>query len=57
MTTLKARVIQLKKDSFPPGPAWPVMVMENAPDLAQVTAEAKRQARTVIVVSELDARL
>lgn len=57
MTNLKARVSQLEKDSFPPAPAWPLLVMESAPNLTQVTAEAVRQGRSVIVVSEIDARL
>lgn len=57
MTNLKARVSQLEKDSAPPVPTFPLLVAEGAPDLDQVMAEAERQGRAVIVVSEIDARL
>lgn len=52
-----SRVIKLEKDSMPPVPSSPLLILEDAPDLDQQIAEAKQQGRTVIVVSDVDANL
>lgn len=38
-------------------PTAPLLIMDDAPELESRVAEAKRQGRAVIVVSQLDADL